>query len=540
VFDTFGILVRHFFGRFFDTESLSPQSDPVASLSHVLGLLAVPGVFFVLLFRPLGVRRWDLVMVRYIFVSLSMLVMGFVMVFEWDALFPDRRDYYILTPLPLNLSTLFLAKAAALALFLSVFLAAVNGFSILMWPGIDGGEDAVAIITTHAAVVLAGGLFMALAIAALHGILVTVFSGRFYQRLSVMMQTLVMAVLVMLFFLTLLLGYRAREYVRTDHPLLHLYPGYWFLGLYEQFRPTTRDPLLRTLAKQAWLALGVAAAAFVLTFLPLYRRHARRVVEAAQPAATGPSTLRRMFEALINRFAARKPAERAVFHFITETITRSTKHRLFLATYSGFGAALAVMHLGSDQFGLLRLPLTLSFILVSGLRAAFNFPSELPANWSFQIADSGQSADCRNATRRWLISCGILPLFLLLAPMEFVCFPWRGAAFHIIFGISLSLLLAEVMFAGFRKVPFTCTYFAGKINLTGSIALYVLGFTTYSEWMAQAEVWLWQFPGAAIASVAGLLAARWALAFWLRRTEGEGLDYVEDEPEIRTLSIEYR
>jgi hypothetical protein len=338
------------------------------------------------------------------------------------------------------------------------------------------------------------------------------------------------------------LGYRVREYVRTDYPLLHLYPGYWFLGLYEQLRPTTRDPLLRTLGNQAWLALLAAAVAFVITFLPLYRRHARRVLEAAQPAATGPSAPRRTFEVVVNRFIARKPAQRAVFHFITETITRSTNHRLFLATYGGFGVALAVMHVGPDHSGLLRLPLTLSFILVSGLRAAFNFPSELPANWSFQVSDIGHGSDCLDAIRRWVITCGISPLFLLLAPMEFVTFPWRDAAFHIAFGIALSLLLAEGMFAGFRKVPFTCTYFAGKINLTGLVALYVLGFTTYSDWMAQIEVWLLQFPAAAISSVGGLLAARWALVCWLRRVQEHRaqLEYVEDEPEIRTLSIEYR
>ena len=49
----FHTLVRHFFGRFFDTESLSPQGDPEASVIQTLGILAVPSAFFVLVFRPL-------------------------------------------------------------------------------------------------------------------------------------------------------------------------------------------------------------------------------------------------------------------------------------------------------------------------------------------------------------------------------------------------------------------------------------------------------------------------------------------------------
>ena len=115
----FGALVRHFFSRFFDTESLSPQGEPEAGVIQTLGVLAVPGAFFVLVFRPLTLTGWSLVAVRYMFVSFSMTVMGFLMVFEWDALFPDRRDYQVLTPQPVRLSTLFLAKAAALAIFLS-------------------------------------------------------------------------------------------------------------------------------------------------------------------------------------------------------------------------------------------------------------------------------------------------------------------------------------------------------------------------------------------------------------------------------------
>jgi hypothetical protein len=112
----FGTLVRHFFSRFFDTESLSPQGEPEAGVIQTLGILAAPGAFFVLLFRPLTLTGWNLVAVRYMFVSFSMTVMGFLMVYEWDALFPDRRDYQVLTPQPVRLSTLFLAKAAALAI----------------------------------------------------------------------------------------------------------------------------------------------------------------------------------------------------------------------------------------------------------------------------------------------------------------------------------------------------------------------------------------------------------------------------------------
>ena len=81
-----------------------------------------------------------------------------------------------------------------------------------------------------------------------------------------------------------------------------------------------------------------------------------------------------------------------------------------------------------------------------------------------------------------MLACAIVPLFLLLAPMEFLCFPARTAGFHLAYGLTLTLLLVEVMFLGFRKIPFTCAHFPGKVNLSLLAVIYVFGFTTYSRW----------------------------------------------------------
>ena len=43
----FVLLIRHFFDRFFDTESLAPQGDPHANMNQTLGILAVPSAFFI-------------------------------------------------------------------------------------------------------------------------------------------------------------------------------------------------------------------------------------------------------------------------------------------------------------------------------------------------------------------------------------------------------------------------------------------------------------------------------------------------------------
>jgi len=533
-------LIGHFFSRFFDTESLSPQGEPEANVIQTLGILAAPGGFFVLLFRPLTLTGWSLVAVRSMFVSFSMIVLGFIMVFEWDALFPDRRDYQILTPLPVRLVTLFLTKAAALGIFLAIFLVDVNFFSVLMWPGVDGGQNVAGILGAHITAVLASGLFMALGIAALQGVLITLFHGRLYRRVSVTIQTLLMAVLVMLLFLTPLLAFGIQGLAKANSPYLQYFPGFWFIGLYESIRPATHSVVLFQLGQVATKALWISGGLFVLAYLPLYRRHARKALETAEPAGAGPGRMAACMNRALAKTILKQPVEYAVFHFISRTITRSIKHRLFLATYGGFGAALAVMTVGAASDGLLRLPLTLSFILVSGLRAAFNFPSELRANWAFQTSETGSASGYLAATRKWIVVCAILPLFALLAPMEFTRFPWTVAVFHIAFGLTLSVALMEIMFLGFRKAPFTCAHFPGKVNLVGLSVVYVLGFTTYSSTMANVEAWLQETPAAAAVFFGAMTAALWWLVRWRaqRQDSRAALDYEDvGDPVVRTLGL---
>jgi hypothetical protein len=516
-------LVRHFFGRFFDTESLSPQGDPQADIVQTLGILAVPGAFFVLLFRPLTLWGWELVGVRYLFVLYSMIVMGLVMIFEWDALFLDSRDHQILTPAPIRRRTVLAAKAAALAIFLSAFLADINFFGILFWPGVDGGRNSFAILTAHMTAVLAAGLFSALAVASVHGVIATVFRGRLYRRVSVAAQTLLMAVLIMLLFVAPIGAFRTEMLVKTNSPILRWFPGSWFIGFYEQLRPVTKSAVLAGAGAPAIPAILIAGAVFMLTFL--------RGAPVAPPASVRP---RRRFVTLAS------PVQNAVFHFIGESITRSVKHRLFLATYGGFGAALGVIAVLSGPEGLLRLPLTLSFILISALRAAFQFPSELRANWAFQLAEIHPVDAYVSATRKWIVLCAIAPLFALFAPMEFLRFSPGLATFHLAYGATLSLLLMEVMFLGFRKVPFTCSHLPGKVNLSFLAVMYTYGFTTYSRTMAALEQWLGRSPAYAALFFAVAFAA--LAGFEIARRHGLGrassLEFEDaGDPTVRTLGL---
>lgn len=504
-----------------------------ANVTQTLGLLAAPGAFFVILSMPLRFIGWDLVFGRFLFLSLSMILMAIVVVVKWDALFPDRTDYLVLTPLPIRLPILALAKAAALVVLLSIFLADANFFTTLLWPAVDASPGAFSLWMAHITATAAAGMFAALAVLALEGTLNMVFRGRTLRRLSVLAQTLLMAMLVMMFFLSPLVGMNLQSLARHGSPLVYWFPGYWFVGLYERLRPATGDPVLLSLSGFATRGLAGAALLFTLVYLAGYRRHARRVLESVEVPASGAA--RRNFAGAADRWLLRTPVERAIFHFIGQTIVRSARHRLFLAVYAGFGAALAVLSFGSGTSGLLRLPLTLSFVLVSGLRAAFNFPCDLNANWVFRISESNWTRECAAGARKWVLACGIVPLFLLFAPVEFASFPWTAALFHLAFGVVLSTLLAEALFATFRKAPFTCSYLAGKVNLVGLSVVYVFGFTLYSRTMAAFEQWLYRRPTAAAAFL-GAAAAGWAIIV-RRRAPAVAVEFEDSDTTVQVLGI---
>jgi hypothetical protein len=527
------LLIGQFFTRFFDKESLSPQGEPEAGVIQTLGILAVPGAFLAILCMPLGFVAWSVVAARLLFVLYSMIVMSFIVVYEWDVLFPDRRDYLILTPIPIPLHTLFLAKAAALAIFVGLFLADVNFFSVLFWPGVEGRGTMLALWASHTVVVFSSGLFAAMSAAAAQGLLITLFRGRLYRRVSVAIQTVAMGLLVMLLFLSPLVAGGLEQLVNRRSPLIYWFPPYWFAGLYEQIRPVLHPSPIARLGAWAVRGLAVSSALFLLTYLPGYRRHSRRVLETE----TIPLERRPRRASL---WLLRDPVQRAVFAFITQSITRSVKHRLFLATYGGFGGALAVFALISGPAGRLRLPLTLSFVLISGLRAAFSFPSELGANWCFRLGALAPAAAYGIAMRKWIAVCALGPLFLLVAPLELLSFSWPLALFHLAYGLTLSLLLMELMFLAFRKVPFTCSRLPGKVNLTFLAAAYVFGFTAYSRTIGAFEELLSASPvrGGLFLAAAGLALA--TLYAWRSRAIASGSALIYDDgsdPVVRTLGL---
>jgi hypothetical protein len=481
----FRFLTRHFFDRFFDKDSVAADADPRANVYPTLGLLAQPGLiagFFGALSPQFAIFY-------------PMIVMGFLMVYKWDSLFPDRRDYLILGSLPISYRDLFLAKTAALGLFLGMFALSTNFFIVLLAP-LGRNGSIWADLSAHLAGIFGGALFMILGFAALQGVLISVLPQQSFRRISPFVQMLSTAILLTIFLAMPLVGESLSWLAQQGIQAIEYFPFFWFLGVYV-LGSDDPDPIVRRLALNALYGLLVVAGTTVVTYTIAYRRHARSVLDALDAYPSAEDSWRHRLIRRADNVVVRHPVQRGCFRFIGSILLRSTRHQVFLAVYFAVGLALGVVPILSGRYeivpeGILGLPLTLAFFVVSGLRAVFNIPYELPGNWIFRLTEAHDSEAYVTATRKWVAVYGIAPLLLLAAILEFAYWPWQTAIFHLAFEAMVSLL--QLMFFNFRKVPFTCSPYPGKRNMVILAAIYLYGFTTYRSSMLALEYWLSESP----------------------------------------------
>jgi hypothetical protein len=247
--DRFRTLTDHFFSRFFDRESLSSDADERANVVQMIAILALPGAIislFMMVDHPMirseMFRLWLRAGDRFGLVCYSMVVMGFVMTFKWDSLFPDRRDYLVLTPLPISLREFFAARAVALFAFLLLFAIAINFFSCFMVPYayvIRDNKLSIypAAFLAHSIAVLSASAFMAMCFAALQGVLINIMSPAMFRRASQWLQMISMTILVTVLLLTPGLSMNVQLLVESHTPALDYIPLFWFLGIYEVLNP---------------------------------------------------------------------------------------------------------------------------------------------------------------------------------------------------------------------------------------------------------------------------------------------------------------
>ena len=518
-------LLRLFWQRFLDNDLIAPQAETRVALAPILALLAIPGVIFSLrsysqysflwtrIGYPVPQFLLDLPVSwsdKFLFLYLSMILMGFITVLEWDALFPDRRDYLILTPLPIRLRTLLAAKVTALFLFLLVFTVALNGCPSILFPLMAMNPNAPAryalgYISAHATSVLAANAFVLLFCVALQGVLMNTVGARYFQWISRSVQLFLLFLFVCLFFLLP----RTFSFVKglnpDSHSFIHFLPPMWFTGLYETLQGSDHSGF-RALAVLAAQSLAGALALFILTYTVGFKRQVRRSLESSYTVSpTTAEWVGIVFQNLDTLFL-RNPAERAVFHFACRTILRSSRHRLYLGAYAGVGLALTLVGIagtvrrsadvGIERYdpSLLSIPLVMSFFILCGIRFVFTVPADLNANWIFRLVQGAPPLEYLSGARKVMWGFGVLPLPTVLFPFYAALWGVQASFLHLSFVFTLAGILAEILLFRFQKVPFTCSYLPGKANLKLYWFPYVASFSIYAYGMASLERIMLEVP----------------------------------------------
>jgi hypothetical protein len=524
---TFRLLFRIFLNRFFDNDTADAAFQ--TNISQVLGFLLCIGllqaIFVVPRFIEMSIRQdprdiFQLAGVRILFAAWGFAIVGFTTLFEWDMLFPDRRDFLVLTPFPIRLRDLCAARFCALGAFLLLMIGSIDALptamAVLLSFSYAGFTDlCFRVLAGYLLAALCAPAFAFMAVAALQGILINITTARVFRRMSPWIQPIGMGLMV----LSLL---TASIYVALP-TWWRFIPPVWFAGLHDFS------------ASFALKALAIAFAVFCLTWLAGFHRHYRRTLEAEDSAA------RRRANGFFDRFIT-ATQERTIFRFTGQTLARSVKHRLFLATYWSVGISLGLVatfrvHAGRltlSADGLRSFPFLIGFFVVSGFRANFGFPAELSANWLFRITQGHWSETARSAARKRMFISGLLPAMLLFAPIEVSHWGTSHGLAHILMAIAAGAILIEIFFWTFDKVPFTCSY-PGRANLALLALLFVCGLDGYGREMADLEAYIDESLTRRLViffATAGLAL----FAFWRRRPTPSPV-YFDADPSIQTLNL---
>lgn len=473
----------------------------------VLTLLALPGGFVSLLLLdkyasflqwlrgmtnvdPLAVSFPD----EYFFIVLSMTVTGAVAVWRWDAIFPDRRDYINLVPLPISTRTIFFASLVAVLFLVGLLAIDVNAASCILFPAVVAAMQTrflffVKFALVHAAGVVLSSVFSFFAVFSLLGLLMAVLPVATLKRLSIYLRGLIVVYLVTLISTSFAVPYNLWR--ASGVPTwAYLFPSSWFLSLCQVLRGRA-TPVLLTLSHLVLPAIAVSIAVALVTYAIGYQRHFLRIPEMADTGLAHNFRQGRTVP-LLQRFSLRTLFLRGCFPFVWKTLMRSEVHRLVVTAAAGLGLVLAsqaamnafqsasTLRQAALSPDAISIPYILTFLLIIGLRVVFEIPTDLRSNWIFQLLLDRDRQECASLSRKVILSA-VLPVILLTTfPFYFYLEGIRIACLHALVVAIWATLLTNIVLIRFRKIPFTCTLPLFKQHSIVILLSFCFGYLIYA------------------------------------------------------------
>jgi hypothetical protein len=179
---------------------------------------------------------------------------------------------------------------------------------------------------------------------------------------------------------------------------------------------------------------------------------------------------------------------RASHRFTVRALLRNEAHRLTIAVAAGLGWLLAWRE------GPLAAPLAAAYLLVLGLRLAFEMPAAARAAWIFRAVLDPRRHETLPVARLVILSFAT-PLVLLPA----LALAWWSsgpatAFLHLLYLLALVVCLMELQLAGYRKIPLTCPLPGFHDHLAMLCLVQLLGFEFFTRAGAAIEEWMLAAP----------------------------------------------
>lgn len=556
----FYVLLKHFVFRMFNNDIIKYENQGRERLIVVMTILAIVGGYVThkLLFRFLipalsGVSSDNIWVEKAVFLTLTMALTGIITVFSWENIFPDRKDYMNLLVLPVKMRTLFAAKFFSLLIFVGLLSIAFNIFSLFIFTFYLAPLVKVNFFYygfSHLITNFLANLFVFLAVACLQSIFTILFKNRLLRKLSNIIQAvLLVGFISIIVWLPQIYSFLPGAMERLSS-FLYYFPPLWFTGLYEKMTGSS-EVVFNSHVLIAVMAIIIPTALYLVSFPISFKRF---LSSGSDPGRKKSPLVQRMVRLARQSFDSvflRHPVQRGMFYFVCQALKRSRKHQLQLVTYMALPGAyiiadLVYLHSRTGwssfrvpNFFLVGASLIFYFFLAAGLRMIVRHPIMLGANWIFQLTEIKEKKHYMKGLKKAVLFLLGMPLFIGLFIFYLYCWGFRLALFHSLYSAAIFLLLVEVFFNTYKKIPFAGEFEPGKPNIKLYWPLILGGFLEWYVLFSNIGLILLHRPNYYILFFIVIFVLHWGFVFRrYREYKNEDFGFIYDEePQELMLSL---
>jgi hypothetical protein len=393
-------------------------------------------------------------------------------------------------------------------------------------------------------------LFVFLVAACLQSIFTILFKNRLLGKLS----NIIQAVLLVGFISIIVWLPQINSFLPTAKEKLssffYFFPPLWFTGIYEKMTGSG-DVVFIPHVLIAVTAMIITTALYLVSFPISFKRF---LSSGSDPGRKKNLLVQRMIGLAGRSFDSiflRHPVQRGMFYFVCHALKRSRKHQLQLVTYMALPTAyimadLVYFHTRSGwayfkapNFFLVGASLIFYFFLAAGLRMIVRHPIMLRANWLFQLTEIKEKKHYMKGLKKAVLFLLGLPLFIGLFIFYLYCWGFRLAFFHSLYSAAIFLLLFEMFFNTYKKIPFAGEFEPGKPNLKVYWPLILGGFLEWLVLFSNIGLILLNWPKYYILFFLVIFALHWGFVFRrYREYKNEDFGFIyETEPQELMLSL---